>query len=902
MVEALGRGDTVVSSFARGEGARIDWVGVSARGVGGPGGAPSRVEGRRRVDGTPVEGGYEVGPLQVSIVLERQGASATLHPSLKSVGPGPCFVESIVLGFRFGTRLEGAGSSGNAPLRYLRHGWQSWSLSESRALDASGEPPFPSGPWLRGMHHSQGDRDPAREGWHESEVVMVVGGVLGGDSALVGALEKGHASCVVYARPEAEGALIEAELHLEVPVEPGEGIELDPLRVAVDADASRLLERFATLWGRRAAARTAAAFQSGWCSWYHFFHAVTQEDLFRNVDALARLRDEGALELGVVQLDDGYQHALGDWLECNEKFPDGLAVAARRIRDAGFEAGIWLAPFAVSEESRTHLDHPDWTLRSAEGPLRGTFNPEWSHSGWCYVLDPSRPEVCAHLRATAAGLAGMGFDYLKLDFLYMAAMRAEAFDARLTRAARLRRGLEAIREGAGDQRFLLGCGAPIGPAVGLVDGMRIGPDVAPSWPVRADPIIPGLEPALPSTLSALRAILSRSFMHRRLWLNDPDCLMVRREQTDLSPAESESLAAGIAATGGMVVMSDDVPLLGQEDLGLARRTLELAREVDALGGWGSARELAPLSPGALAEGVRLLLSDGGTRVLLTALNLSDRSAPCELPLADLGLLEEPDEIASVGLGGGHGISHRLEAGRVLFALPAHASVCLRVEGARRLAVFCDFDGTFSVQDVGSTLALRFLDERRSQLWAEYERGEVDAWHYALRLFEGFSLPTAELDAFLETIEIDPGARGLLSFCEARGVPFEILSDGFDYNLERLQSMFGVSFRYLANHLDPSGRGWRLTPGARNPLCHCGTGSCKRGRIERFRQERPGHFVVHIGNGRVSDLCGAMTADLVFAKDTLAPALEERGVAHMAFETLDDVTTALEPLAPPVPQR
>ena len=43
----------------------------------------------------------------------------------------------------------------------------------------------------------------------------------------------------------------------------------------------------------------------------------------------------------------------------------------------------------------------------------------------------------------------------------------------------MRAGYDAIRRGAGDDAFLLGCGAPLGPRVGVVDGMRIGADVAP---------------------------------------------------------------------------------------------------------------------------------------------------------------------------------------------------------------------------------------------------------------------------------------------------------------------------------------------------------------------------------------------------------------------------------------
>ena len=212
---------------------------------------------------------------------------------------------------------------------------------------------------------------------------------------------------------------------------------------------------------------------------------------------------------------------------------------------------------------------------------------------------------------------------------------------------------------------------------------------------------------------------------------------------------------------------------------------------------------------------------------------------------------------------------------------------------RPLAIFCDFDGTFSVQDVGSTLAQQLLPERRANLWERFDQGEFTAWTYVMALLDGLELPEKELYEFLETIDLDPGAEDLLTWCEAEGVPFRILSDGFDWNLERLQEINGVAFEYNANHLRYEGETWRLSPGRPNESCGCGTGSCKRGLIRAYREANPGVFCVHIGNGRVSDLCGALEADLAYAKDTLAPALEEQGHPFVAFETLHDVIAHLK---------
>ena len=56
---------------------------------------------------------------------------------------------------------------------------------------------------------------------------------------------------------------------------------------------------------------------------------------------------------------------------------------------------------------------------------------------------------------------------------------------------------------------------------------------------------------------------------------------------------------------------------------------------------------------------------------------------------------------------------------------------------------------------------------------------------------------------------------------------------------------------------------------------------------------PDALLVHIGNGRVSDACGAIEADQAFAKDSLAPELERLGEPFEPFETLDDVIPLLE---------
>jgi alpha-galactosidase len=94
--------------------------------------------------------------------------------------------------------------------------------------------------------------------------------------------------------------------------------------------------------------------------------------------------------------------------------------------------------------------------------------------------------------------------------------------------------------------------------------MRVGPDTAPHW--RADPA------SQPAHENAIRNVCNRQWTHRRLWLNDPDCQLVR-ETTDLSLAERRSFAAVVALLGGSNVVSDRVADIGSAGRELVERSL-----------------------------------------------------------------------------------------------------------------------------------------------------------------------------------------------------------------------------------------------------------------------------------------------------------------------------------------
>lgn len=365
-----------------------------------------------------------------------------------------------------------------------------------------------------------------------------------------------------------------------VPIQPGETLwgEWAVLYV-VTLPHPDPLGAYAEAVTRQTAGRVlATAPPAGWSGWYQFFADVTAEDMRRNQQALSALRNRLPLEL--VQLDDGYQPTWGDWLEHNAKFPRGVAAWAEDVRQDGFTPGFWLSPFAVEPPARIVREHPGAILRDARGrPSSAGLTPGRRLLG----LDPTHPATQDFVRqVVTTAVHEWGIPYLKLDFLYAGALPGQRHNSTRTRAQALRDGLALIREAAGDGTLLLGCGCPLGPAIGLVDVMRVSADVAPAW----YPELYGVQAFLrgdyniPSARNSIAGSLNRAWTHRRFWWLDADNLLGREDRA-LDAAEAQSLVAALEVTGSHLVLGDDLPALPAERLRWAASLLpRLAGDVE----------------------------------------------------------------------------------------------------------------------------------------------------------------------------------------------------------------------------------------------------------------------------------------------------------------------------------
>jgi alpha-galactosidase len=503
------------------------------------------------------------GPVEIDVTA----VDPTIAWSVANAGDEPVQIEAV----SFVSHLATAGE----PVRVFLNGYQSWSRAGVVVLGETDDPSrHPSSIELaRGIFHA--DQQPAAAGELRSEMVTVIDPGAG-DGLLCcgfGSALTDHDGTFRIRRFD-EGLEVEAQAFLGgAVIEPGESRSLHQIEVSRGPSVAALLSGWASGVGAAGGARVDAPYQLGWCSWYQYFHALDEKAVKRNLALSERWPFE------VFQIDDGYQTAVGDWLDTNEKFSSDLSDLAGAISSAGKRPGIWLAPFLAAPGSGFGGALSEMLARAPDGkgPLVGAVNEGWG--GQVFVLDTTRTETLSHLEELARALVEAGFRYLKLDFVYAPSLPGRYMDSSRTPAQRVRAGLEAIRKGAGHDTFLLGCGCPLGPAIGIVDGMRIGPDVAPYWD--PEPVLfLGYEDEAPATVNAWRNTIARSFMHRRLWLNDPDCIMLRTTQTRLPPQAARAWALVAAASGGMAMVSDDLSLLDREALTVLDEVVEIGKAVD----------------------------------------------------------------------------------------------------------------------------------------------------------------------------------------------------------------------------------------------------------------------------------------------------------------------------------
>ena len=266
----------------------------------------------------------------------------------------------------------------------------------------------------------------------------------------------------------------------------------------------------------------------------------------------------------------GWERASGDWEPNPERFPHGLKPLADEIHRRGMTAGLWIAPFLVAREAPIAREHPEWMAapNDAGRMLIGT-----DHS----ILDVTAPGAYEYVRDLCRKIGGdWGFDALmETDSVYPLMLAEKYHNPGLTRIEALRLGMKALREGLGDQGFIMS--ATPQPVTGVAaDGIRAGRHTAPVW--RADNLAGNW-----GCVETLTNTIRRFHFSPHLYVPDPDCAFFGHEDTrqrwevqsqpKLTPDQSLAWLTGAALTGGAVKIGDAFTSLTPQEIEILRKLL-----------------------------------------------------------------------------------------------------------------------------------------------------------------------------------------------------------------------------------------------------------------------------------------------------------------------------------------
>lgn len=303
-----------------------------------------------------------------------------------------------------------------------------------------------------------------------------------------------------------------------------------------------------------------------WSSFQDFRTSFSYEYLLGQLQILDET--DPPIPLQTVHVGPGYC-VPGDWLDNNDVWPKSMDGVARQIFQRRYRAGIYVAPFAVHEKSRTFRVHRHWILKDHQDlPIEMDEDAD----GKIYALDASHEDVKDYIGKVFRTFRKMGFTYFELDHLDWGLQDS-------TEVQRARKGkssvqvfravMDIIREEIGAGSFITANNAPYSPLIGYVDAVRIDQDQSWKW----DEQITG---------HIIHESYNTQYFNNVFWQNDPDVVFLRNYRTDFTDEEQKSIALWAGFTGGAVGISDNFKLMDGEKLQLWRFLEPLKRPQSAI--------------------------------------------------------------------------------------------------------------------------------------------------------------------------------------------------------------------------------------------------------------------------------------------------------------------------------
>ena len=214
---------------------------------------------------------------------------------------------------------------------------------------------------------------------------------------------------------------------------------------------------------------------------------------------------------------------------------------------------------------------------------------------------------------------------------------------------------------------------------------------------------------------------------------------------------------------------------------------------------------------------------------------------------------------------------------------------------RTLKVFVDFDGTITLEDVGEAIFKKFGEtEKVKRIIEDLLSDKISSRQCWDELCDSVdTINKAELDEFIDLLEVDPTFIPFVKFCSENKIDMVVLSDGFDYYIDRLFNKAGLSgLKYYSNKLFVDDKGILKAEYPYFDVDSPTSANCKKNHI--INHSSDDEYTVYIGDGN-SDKEAAQYCDFIFAKDGLARFCSIERISFYPFKNFTEVQNKLTEL-------
>lgn len=212
---------------------------------------------------------------------------------------------------------------------------------------------------------------------------------------------------------------------------------------------------------------------------------------------------------------------------------------------------------------------------------------------------------------------------------------------------------------------------------------------------------------------------------------------------------------------------------------------------------------------------------------------------------------------------------------------------------KHIKIFCDFDGTVCLGDNRAILFRAFGGDDVHEVVSLWLKGEISGDECIRRECAAVQKFDRErFDSIIDEQELDPSFLPFVEFCRTHTIEIEILSDGFDYYIDRILKRYNINdIPVYANGLQVDDSG--LVPSFPHLNQYCSrAANCKGTHVLNHAADDQLRIIV--GDG-YSDRCAADYADIVFAKRQLIQYCRDTNISYFEFSNFHDVRERVEGL-------